>query len=168
MKEAETSTTYEFRDVLFCQIIRFSPYFTFLFLYLQATSQVVRQFLVRWNFYLYFDTKIILYCQYQKIQLYSIFVSMCADVFVCSCFMLLIFDCGQHSKCLVRILLVSVLIIHLVRILRISVLIIHSLHRLSYDRSIASFKASFSQNHFILSSVFPAINCFTRQILRKM
>ena len=50
----------------------------------------------------------------------------------------------------------------------LSVLIIHSLHSLSYDRSIASLKASFSQNHFILSSVFRAINCFTRQMLRKM
>jgi hypothetical protein len=47
-----------------------------------------------------------------------------------------------------------------VRILLISVLIIHLLHSLSYDRSIASFKASFSQNHFILSFVFSAINCF--------
>jgi len=90
-------------------------------------------------------------------KLYSIFVCMyvCADVFVCSCFMLLIFDCGQQSICLVRILLISVLIIH-------------SLNSLSYDRSISSLKASFSQNHFILSSVFSGINCFTRQILRKM
>ena len=102
-----------------------------------------------------FGTKIVLYCRYQNIKFYSILVRMCADVFVCSCSMLPIFGCPKHSKCLVRNFLISVLIIH-------------SLRSLSYVRSIASFKASFSHNQFILSSVFPSINCFTRQILRKV
>ena len=94
-----------------------------------------------------------LYCQCQNTKLYSIFVCKC----VCGCVRMFLFHVAD-----IRLRAASQIFVPQFAHQRSH----HSVTSQSILRQVHSLSQSeFSQNHFILSSVFSAINCFTRQIV---